>query len=53
MSLMLYICQAGTAPNIHARQSFKKLSSQKETDLLIQDIQDENFSLAKVKGKKS
>lgn len=53
MYLMRYIPQAGTTPNIHVRKNFKKLGSQKETDLLIQDIQQENFSLAKVKGKKS
>ena len=48
--LMPYICQA---PNIRIRRNLKKLSSQKETDLLIQDIQDENFSPEKVKGRKS
>lgn len=52
---MLYICQAGTVLNIHARKNFKKLNSQKKkkkTDLLIQDTEDENLSLAKVKAKK-
>ena len=27
---MLYICQAGTVLNIHARKNFKKLNSQKK-----------------------
>jgi len=48
MYVMPYIRQI---PNIRIRKNFKKLSSQKETDLLIQDIQEENFSLAKGEGK--